>query len=301
MWQFLANSLQDTSPILFAALGGLLAFRAGIFHLGLEGLVCMASFTAVAVSKETGSATFGVLAAIASAVLLSVLYWFLIDVMNGNVIIVGLGITGIGVAGSSYLLQVVFNTQGAIQTANGLYHPVVGHARGPLSVLNGLSILTWCLPVVVFLIWVLVRRSFSGLALTAVGEFPFAARSAGIAPRRARLLALIGGGVLCGLAGSELSLGNLDSFTPNLTNGLGYVAFTAVVFGAVAPLGVAAAGIGFGIANAIGIQAQLERWSVPTEIIMMLPYVLTLIAVTIAAGFNRGRGAAQAGFAELRS
>jgi ABC-type uncharacterized transport system permease subunit len=300
MWQFIANTLRDATPIMLAAMAGVLAFRAGIFHVGLEGLVCFSAFAALAVTKETNHVIFGLLAAVASSVLLSLLYWWVIDRLHANVIISGLGLASLGVAGSSYLLQVCYHTQGAIQTNSGLYQPVkAGHLSGVLGALNGLSILTWLLPIIVFTVWIAVRRSTTGLRLTVVGEYPFAARSAGISLPKTRLMALLIGGVLCGLAGCELSMGNLNSFTPDMTNGLGYIAFTAVVFGAASPIGTALASISFGITNAIGIQAQLQRWDVPIELVQMLPYVLTLIVVAIAGAAKRGSVSAQPEYAQL--
>ncbi len=300
LWQFIASTLHGTTPILLTALGGLLAFRCGIFHLGLDGFVCMAAFTALAVTKATGSVVLGLVAAMASGMVLSAAFWFVVDVMHANVIIAGLGFSGVGVAGSSYLLQVIYHTQGAVSATRGLLHPISGHPTGVLSALNGLSILTWCSPLVVWLVWLVVRRSPIGLRLTVVGDYPFAARSAGLSIPRTRFLALLAGGALCGLAGSELSMGNLDSFTPNLSNGIGYIAFIAVVFGAVAPVGVALASLSFGLAGAIGIEAQLQKWSVPVEIVMMLPYAFTLIAVTVAARVGRQRNSGLGAFAELR-
>jgi simple sugar transport system permease protein len=300
MWQFIANTLHETTPIAFAAMAGVLAFRVGIFHLGLEGLMCFAAFVAVAVSKQT-NAVMGIAAAVGAGMLLSLLYWWVIDRLRANVIIAGLGLTGIGVAGATYALQVAFHTQGAIQTSHGLYQPIRRHASGPLSALNGLSVLTWLMPVFVILVWLVVRRTSLGLRMSAVGEYPFAARSAGVSLSRTRLMSLLAGGALCALAGSELALGNLDTFTPGMTTGRGYIAFTAVVFGASGPIGSALASLFFGLADAVGITAQLHRWPMPVEIVMTLPYVLTLVAVTIAARLNRGRTAAQSGYGELRT
>jgi simple sugar transport system permease protein len=301
MWQFLETTLRDTTPIALAALAGVLAFRVGVFHLGLEGLMCAGAFAAVAVTKATGSVALGLVATVAICLLLSLLYWWVIDRLRANVIIAGLGLTGIGVAGSTFALQTFFGTQGAIQVAHGLPRPVTGHTSGPLSAVSGLTVVTWLLPVLVLAVWWLVRRTTLGLRMSAVGEYPFAARSAGASPSRLRLLALLLGGVLCALAGADLALGGLEAFTPGMTAGRGYIAFTAVVFGAAGPIGAALASLFFGAADALGIVAQLEKWPVPVEIVMMLPYVLTLVAVSIAGRLGRAGASAQAGYAELRT
>lgn len=300
MFDFIATVLRDAGPLLWVALGGLIAFRAGVFHLGLEGLMAVSAFTSVAVAMQTQSAGLGVLSAIIVTVLLSIVFWLAISVFKGNVIIVGLGLTTLGVALSAFLQYALFNTQGAIKSSVGL--PIVvqtAESSSPLAMVSGLSVLTWILPLATVVVWVLLKRSSFGLRVTAVGEFPFAARSAGHSPSVTRLIALILSGVLIALGGSELALGGLNSFSQGMTAGRGFVAFTAVIFGAALVWGVAAACVFFGISTAVGIAAQLQGWEVPIQFVLALPYVLTIIAVAIAASASRKRSGASAGFAEL--
>jgi general nucleoside transport system permease protein len=302
MYDFIATVLRDAGPLLWVALGGLIAFRVGIFHLGLEGLMAVSAFTSVAVSIQTGSVALGLLAAVVASVALSVLFWVTITLFKGNVIIVGLGLTTLGLALSSFLQIALFNTQGAIKSKVGL--PIVvssAESGSPLAMVSGLSVLVWILPVVTLAIWVMLKRSSFGLRLTAVGDFPFAARSAGHSPTMTRLWALMLSGALIAFGGAELALGGLNSFSQDMTAGRGFVAFTVVIFGAATVWGVAGASVFFGLATAVGITAQLQGWPVPIRFVLALPYVLTILAVAIAAYIARKRsGTDLAGFAELR-
>jgi simple sugar transport system permease protein len=166
---------------------------------------------------------------------------------------------------------------------------------------SDLSILVWATPVIALFCWILLTRTRFGLRVSAVGEFPFAARSAGFKPGLVRFQVLLICGVLCGLAGAELSLGVLRSFTENLTQGLGFIAFTAAVFGAAMPIGAAMAGLFFGAASALGIQTQFmtEGLALPRELVLAVPYLLTIAAVWIASVRRSKRGVVT-GFGELR-
>jgi simple sugar transport system permease protein len=135
-----------------------------------------------------------------------------------------------------------------------------------------------------------------------VGEYPFAARSAGVDPAKMRLIALLLCGVFCALGGAALALGSLVAFKENMTEGRGYIAFTAVIFGGGGPIGAALASLFFGFAEAIGIQSQLfaKDLPIPSQVILMLPYVLTVVAVFISGLASGGRNRQPGAFGELR-
>ncbi|WP_353987242.1 ABC transporter permease [Ruicaihuangia caeni] len=301
MFDFIATVLRDAGPLLWVALGGLIAYRVGVFHLGLEGLMAVGAFVSVAVTIGTGNVWLGLLAAVLASVALSVVFWLAIAVFKGNMIIVGLGLTTLGLALASFLQIAIFETQGAIRAPAGL--PILvpsADSSSPLAMISGLPITTLLLPIVTLAMWVLLRRSSFGLRVTAVGDFPFAARSAGYSPSLTRLIALVVSGALIAVGGAELALGGLNSFSQDMTAGRGFVAFTAVIFGAAAVWGVAGACVFFGISTAIGIAAQLQGWAIPIQFVLALPYVLTIVAVAIAAFVARNRSGGLAGFAELR-
>lgn len=301
MEQFLATTLRASAPIILVAMGGVFAYRAGIFHLGLEGLMIIGAFSAVAFTIWTGSWIAGLLGAMVVCGIASAIFWLVIVRLRANAIIAGLGLSGLGLGGAAYALNTIFNQRGAILVSEGLPRPIRGVNTGPLVVLSEQSIIVWLTPVIVLACWIVLRRTRFGLNLAAVGEYPFAARSVGVDPARMRLVALVIGGCLCALGGAELSLGSLASFSEAMTQGRGYIAFTAVLFGAGDPVGSALAGLFFGFADALGIQSQLAAVSaVPREFVLMLPYVVTVLAVWASGILRRRQLEAAAGFAELR-
>ena len=301
MAQFIATTLGSSTPVILAALAGVFAYRSGIAHLGLEGLMLIGAFVGVAVAGETGSIALATVAAIAVTVAASALFWFVIGPLGANQYIAGLGLTLLGAGGTTFALEAIYGSRGSISSDHGLPQPVNGISDGPLVALSELSIVVWLTPLLVFGSWLLLRRTRYGLRLAAAGEFPFAVRAGGGQPWRIRLGSLLIGGLLCALAGLELALGGLTIFSPNMTSGRGYIAFVAVVFGAAHPIGAAAAGLFFGFVDAVGIQSQLTFGdAVPGEAILGLPFVLTIVAVVVSGRLRRAEAEAAAGFGELR-
>lgn len=299
MNDFIVATLRYGTPIVYVTLAGVLASRAGIWHLGLEGLMIIGACAAVLGLVQVGSLSVGIGLAIVFCVLFSVLLWFVIEKLRANPIIAGLGLTGLGLGGTDLAVQSIYGTQAAVNAPYGL--PRLGQMFGTwLGPYGVLSILVLLMPFVVFGCWVLLRRTRFGLQLAATGEHPFAARSVGVSPSRMRLIALSLGGVLCALGGAELALGSLQIFAYGMTAGRGFMAFSAVIFGAAHPIGATAAAFFFSIVGAIGIRAQiLFGDQIPHDLLLALPYIATVIGVWIS-GRLRGGAKAAATFGELR-
>lgn len=294
MNDLLALILRAGTPLVYATMAGVLAQRAGIWHLGLEGLMIAGACAAVLVAAATDSLAAGLAAAVAMGVLGSALLWLVIEKLRANPIIAGLGLTGLGLGGTDLAVQAVYDSEATVRAPVGL--PRLGPAFGAYA---ELSVLVVAMPVVVFALWLLLRRTRFGLRLAACGEHPFAARSVGVNPARMRLFALALGGVLCALGGAELALGSLHLFSVGMTAGRGFMAFAAVIFGAGHPIGAAFAALFFSVVEALGIKAQLAFGeAVPRDLLLALPYAATVAGVWLSARL-RGGGAAQ-GFGELR-
>lgn len=294
MIDFLVAVLRSGTPLIYAAMAGMLAQRAGVWHLGLEGLMIMGACAAVLGAAATGSISLALLIAIGVCLVASLLFWIVIEKLRASPIIAGLGLTGLGLGGTDLAVQAVYGTQGSVRAPIGLPHP---QGFGEFS---SLSILVFLMPVVVFALFLLTRRTRFGLRLAACGEHPFAARSVGADPARMRLIALLAGGVLCALAGAELALGSLQIFSINMTAGRGFMAFSAVIFGAAHPIGSAAAALFFSVVEALGIRAQLTFGNaVPHHFLLMLPYIATIAGIWLS-GRLRGGNRAPGGLGELR-
>ena len=295
MIEFLVSVLRSGTPLVYVAMAGMIAQRAGIWHLGLEGLMITGACAAVLGTVATGSLLAGIALAILACVLGSVILWALIEKLRANPIIAGLGITGLGLGGTDLAVQAVYDSEAAVRADVGL--PRLGPEFGPYATL---TVLALAMPFLVFGMWVLLRRTRFGLKLAASGEHPFAARSVGIDPPRTRLAALAIGGVLCALGGTDLALGSLQIFSVGMTAGRGFMGFAAVIFGANQPIGVALAALFFSIVENLGIKAQLMFGdAIPRPFVLMLPYLATVLGVWIS-GRLRGGTQSLLGTTELR-
>lgn len=295
MIDFIIAILRSGTPLIYVTLAGVIAQRAGVWHLGLEGLMIMGACATILGIVLTGSVTLALCAAIVVCVLASILLWFVIEKLRANPIISGLGLTGFGIGGTALTVEAVFGSLGAVNAPFGL--PRIGSMFGAFGVL---SILVLAMPFVVFAMWYLLKRTRFGLQLTACGEHPFAARSVGVIPSRMRLIALMMAGGLAALGGAELAAGSLQIFAQNMTAGRGFMSFAAVIFGAAHPFGATMAAMFFAIVGAIGIRAQLIFGdAVPHDLLLALPYIATVFGVWLSAKL-RGGLRAVSGFGELR-
>ena len=287
--------LRSGTPLVYVTLAGVIAQRAGIWHLGLEGLMIAGACATILGIVFTQSIILALLIAVGVCMVASVLFWFVVEKLKANQIIAGLGLTGLGLGGTTLAIESIFGSQAAVSAPFGL--PRIGPLFGSFG---NLSILVLLMPFFVLAFWVLLRRTRFGLRLAAAGEHPYAARSVGVEPSLIRLAALVIGGALCALGGAELAAGSLQFFSQNMTAGRGFMAFAAVIFGAGHPVGAALAAMFFAIVGALGIRAQLVFGDrVPHDLLLGLPYIATVIGIWMSARL-RGGAKAISGFGELR-
>jgi len=287
--------LRSGTPLIYLALAGVIAQRAGIWHLGLEGLMITGACATIVGIVLTKSVWLALACAALVCVLGSILFWFVVEKLKANQIIAGLGLTGLGLGGTMLAVEAIFGSQAAVSAPFGL--PRLGAAFGAYG---SLSILVFAMPFVVLASWVLLRRTRFGLRLTAAGEHPFAARSVGVNPARMRLVALMLGGVLCAMAGAELAAGSLQIFSQNMSAGRGFMAFAAVIFGASHPIGASLAALFFAVVGALGIRAQIVFGNdIPSDLLLALPYIATVFGIWLSTQLRGGIKTTQ-GFGELR-
>ena len=288
--QFTVTTLRAATPILIAGVFGLFSIRAGIFHLGIEGLMLASAFSAVAAGSVSGSVWIGLLAAIAVSLALSAAYWFLIDRLKADTVIAGLGLTALCVGGTAYAMQTIFDQRGQMASTVRLPRPVSGVQDGPLAYVSELTVITWMTPILILAAWILLRRSRLGLQIAAVGDYPYGAEVAGVNASRVRLLAILITGFGCAVAGTQLAVGDVAGFSENMTNGRGFFALAAMLFGGFSVIHTAIGGLFFGFADAFGIFMQLnDRTGLPTQFVLMAPFVLTIVIVTGSGILKRRR------------
>jgi len=287
--------LRSGTPLIYLALAGVIAQRAGIWHLGLEGLMIAGACATIVGIVLTKSVWMALACAALVCVLGSILFWFVVEKLKANQIIAGLGLTGLGLGGTMLAVEAIFGSQAAVSAPFGL--PRLGAAFGAYG---SLSILVFAMPFVVLASWVLLRRTRFGLRLTAAGEHPLAARSVGVNPARMRLVALMLGGVLCAMAGAELAAGSLQIFSQNMSAGRGFMAFAAVIFGASHPIGASLAALFFAVVGALGIRAQIVFGNdIPSDLLLALPYIATVFGIWLSTQLRGGIKTTQE-FGELR-
>ena len=293
--EFMVAILRSGTPLVYVAMAGVIAQRAGVWHLGLEGVMIIGACATILGIVLTGSFLAAISIACLLCVAASILLWFVIEKLRANPIIAGLGLTGLGIGGTALAVQALFGSLAAVTAPFGV--PRIGPAFGTYGVL---SILVLLMPVAVCGMWVLLRRTRFGLRLAAAGEHPLAARSVGASPARARFIAFAIGGVLCAIGGAELAAGGLHIFAQNMTAGRGFMSFAAVIFGAAHPVGSAFAAMFFSVVGVAGIRLQLLFGaSIPHDMLLSLPYLATVLGLWIS-GRMRGGAEAVAEASELR-
>lgn len=288
----LEATLRTATPLAFAALGELVSERAGVINLGLEGSI-IAGCLGGAAFALMGGATFGYVGAALSGLLLSAIFAFFVVRIGSDQIITGTAITVLGLGITGTLFHAIPSQVGA-----GAVLPTTGPIAIPLlSNLPLLGRVLFTQPAPTYALYALVpsiawwfRRTHAGLTLRAVGESPSAAAAAGIAPDRVRALAILFSGLMGGLCGGTLVLAQVGSFNENMSAGRGFIAIAIVVLGRWTPWGTAGAALVFGAAFALQYLVQSLGLTLPYQLFLALPYVLTLLLLALL----RGRAAAPA-------
>jgi ABC-type uncharacterized transport system permease subunit len=292
----LLNSLlRFTTPILLAALGGILCDRVGLFNIALEGMILTGAFAAIVGDYFTGSALVGVLSACLASAALAAVFGFLSISLKGDPIVLGIATNLLATGLTAYLLRAIFHVQGAFQDPRlvGLGNiniPILGGIPilGPL--LSGHTILVYLSLFLLAAVSVVLFRTPLGLRMRGIGEQAVAAETLGVKVDALRYLAVILSGVFCGLAGAQLSIGIVTLFVQDMAAGRGWISVVAVMLGQSNPLGVFTASIFFGFANSLGF--RLQGLGMPSQFTGMLPYVVTLLAfLLIRARQKRKRSA----------
>ena len=293
MSAILESAFRLAAPILLAALGGTFSLLAGDLNIGLEGLMILSAFVAVAADYWFQSWAMGLAAGVLTAALAGGLFSWAAIRRWGNPFVLGILLNILAAAAASIALQELFGVKGSFSSPEIMPLP----ASAAPAWLGGIPVIGSFLnhqPLTVYLTAVLavgavllLYRIPLGLWIRAVGEYPLALQGAGVSPERVRLLAGVLGGALCGLAGVHLSLGHLQMFSEGMTAGRGFVALAAAIFarGRIGLLVVLA--VIFGAAESLSI--RLQQSSIPAHFPLMIPYLATLILLLVTVGRQRRR------------
>lgn len=285
------SGIRLATPYLYAALGEMLAQRSGVLNLGVEGMMLMGAFAGFYVTYETGNPWLGLGAAAIAGLLMGLIMAVVSVTLKAEQGISGIGLYLFGLGVSSLLFKTMLGT---VESVDGFAEmrfclagigldstfclhqiPVVG------PILFDHNILVYGAFVLVPILgWVLQRTTW-GLNVRAVGQNPAAADSLSVSVARVRYETVLLGGAFAGIAGASLSIGLLNIFQEGMTNGMGFIAVALVYFGGWSPVGVMAGALLFGVANALQLWVQVLGYSVAPNLAVMLPYLMTILALAI--------------------
>ena len=267
-------SLRFATPLILASLGGTFNERSGVINIGLEGMMLFGAFAAVYGSFVTGNPWVGVLYSMIGGGVLALILAIVSVSLKADQIVVATGINIFASGITVYLLQVFFGSAGRSPRVTRLpSFRFLGTRYNPMTLVA---------VILVPIAWYVLFKTPWGLRIRSVGEHPSAADTLGINVNKYRFVCVLISGILAGLAGAHLSLGDGTSFVRDMAQGRGFIALAAMIFGKWNPLGAFGAALIFGYFEAVAIRVSIP--GMPAEFIRTLPYVMTIIILAGAVG-----------------
>lgn len=283
---YIASTLHFAVPLMLAASGELVSEIAGVLNLSLEGMMLFAAFFAIWGTSVTGSAWVGLLCGIGSGIIFSLLQALLSVRLRANQLVVGIGLNILALGATTFLNREIFGalSRDLVPGFGTLYIPGLSALPiiGP-SLFQQYDVVYVGIALIA-LIWFVLRFTAYGVECRAVGDDPRSSDWAGISVSRVRVIAILVTGAMAGVAGTLISVGDIHTFTEGMTNGAGYLAIAAIIFGGWRLWPTVGACILFGAAMALQFQFSGTDSPVPTAALLMLPYVLALLSVAGLVG-----------------
>ncbi|MHB1394822.1 MAG: ABC transporter permease [Clostridia bacterium] len=281
----LAATVRMAAPLLFASLGGLFSARVGIINLALEGFMLVGALTGFLGSVYTGNvylgALFGMMGGMSAAMILA----FLAITAKANQTVAGVGINIFALGLTSYLLTVLFGFNRPYGVATFAQQAIPGLSKIPFigPILFQHSVIVYFAFILVPIVWYVMYKTPAGLMIRATGENPKAVDTLGGNVTKIRYICMLISGGLAGLGGAALSIGQMGQFMENITAGKGYIALATLIFGKFTPIGSLLASLLFGFSEGLQLRLQTAGSVIPYQFLSMLPYIITLIALTAFA------------------
>jgi simple sugar transport system permease protein len=291
---WIAASVRLTGPLLLASVGELISERAGVLNVGIEGTILLGALASYLGAIWTGNPWFGVLAAAAIGILSNLFLAWMYVIIRSSQVVVGIIFNVLALGVASYSFRTIMGDVPRIETAPMLPEisipflretPLIGPALFGQSVMFYLTVL-----IAVGTGWILYRTRF-GLNLRAVGEYPRAAAAAGVNVVRMRIIAVLACGLGGGLAGAYFVLVQIGLFRDTIVQGRGFIALGIVILARWNPYLAILAAFGFASMDALALSLQLFNLGIPTQMLVALPYLLTVLAVSGVFGRSRNPAA----------
>ena len=285
--ELISSGIRLATPILLAALGGALCNQAGVLNLALESKMLLGAFVGILAAFYIGNSYAGLLVAMAAGALLGLLFAFLYHKYKVDLVILAIAFNLIIIELTVFVMRAMFGNVGtwsdpSIVRLPDIEIPIIKNIPILGPILSGYNIIvyfSWLATVVMFIVLYKMRN---GRHLRAVGENKGAAETVGINAILLQTLALVICGALAGLGGAFLSIGHLKLFTLNMSNGRGWIAIAAAMFGMNHPFGVFFASLFFGFADAFAVRIQAVT-DLPPNLVKLLPNLATLLVLVIIA------------------
>lgn len=278
----LASGFRLATPYLYASLGETFGQKSGVLNLGVEGIMLLGAFAAFYTTFITENLWFGLLAAIIVGGIMGLAVAVINVTLKAEQGISGIGVFLFGLGMSELLFQ---KTLGTVETVSGfssVYIPFLSDIPIIGEIFFQQNLLVYVAYIMVPISWFVLGKTTLGLKIRAVGENPEAADTLGVSVNGVRYFTQIFGGIMSGIAGASLSIALLNVFQQNLTSGLGFIAVALVYFGGWRPLGVLVGSLIFSMVNALQLWVQVLNIPIPADIAVMMPYVLTILALVVA-------------------
>ena len=285
------TTLQFSTPLVLTALGGMYSERSGIVNIGLEGMMLIGAFGAVAATYFTANPWIGLIFSVIAGGALAAVHAVITVKLKGDHIVSGTGVILFATGFTTLMLEVIWGQRGVSDEVTRVPQVVIpGIENIPIlgDIFGSLSPIVYIMFFAVIISWLVMYKTPFGLRLRAAGEDPSTLDAAGVNVETIRIIAVVLSGCLAGLGGAYLSIGYGSRFGKLMTSGRGFIALAALIFGGWSPIGSFLAGTFFGFLEALEsfIQLTIPELLPYNNFIQMIPYILVIIAL---AGIGRSR------------
>ncbi|GAB4475823.1 MAG: ABC transporter permease [Anaerolineales bacterium] len=279
----ITTGVRLATPFLLAALGEMFDQRAGVYNLGVEGIMMMGAFVGFWVALRSGSPWWGILAAIGVGIFMGLLMGLISITLQAEQGISGIGLYMFGVGLAGYLFRI---TVGYITGIEG-FKPIAIPYLSDLPIVGQIFFNHNWMVYFAFLMvpvsWFVLYKTTWGLKIRSAGMTPEAADTLGLSVVAIRYTCLVIGSIAAALAGAFLTLGHTNMYADNISAGRGFIAVALVYFGRWSPWGILGGALFFSLVDALQLWVQVLGLNIPYEFAVMAPYVLTILALTVAA------------------
>jgi ABC-type uncharacterized transport system permease subunit len=284
----ISSSFVRATPIVLAALCGVISERAGVINIGIEGIMLISAQVAVVTATVTQNLWVGLIMAILAGALVAALHVFLIIRFKVDQIVSGVAINIVGAGVTSFIAQRFLEPATDTFNNSGIFPIITIPLFSKIPILGPMlfenNIIVYLMVILVIAMQVMLYKTPWGLRTRAVGEHPKAADTLGVNVFLMRYVNVIIGGMIAGIGGAYFTIGSVGRFDEFMTAGKGFIGLAAMIFGKWNPVGAFASSLIFGFADSLQVKLQILRVPIPSEFLLMAPYIVTMIILTGVVG-----------------